>query len=353
MAWQIDLTIDVTNTVKLEEPAQVAATVVLPDPQRLPERPLLCFAKPSSSYTRAYYTHELPGPAKGAQAQWHAERGWIFVSLDTLGCGGSSRHDGERLDFATVTAAAAAAEQDILLRLANGVLHPGYPPVHQPVVIGIGHSLGGALLVYQQGRQGSYDGICPLGFSAVHSHPMTPPGEDPIAVAWYPRDGGPEDSPAPINARAMAAAMEYASQDAAWSSLAWGFHYDDVPQEIVEQDLMHYEAVSREPGAREGFEPAPWHALTTPARAARSTLTPGVVATEAAAVTVPVLSAMGVRDLVPDPLGEPRAFRSARSVDLFVCPRMGHVHNFAGTRALLWQRLQLFGEWCAAVKAAG
>ena len=97
----------------------------------------------------------------------------------------------------------------------------------------------------------------------------------------------------------------------------------------------------------------PWNSHATPGRVARSTLTPGVVAAEAAAVTVPVLCAMGVRDLVPDPLGEPRAFLSARSVDLFICPRMGHMHNFAGTRALFWERIHAFGEWCRVAKAAG
>jgi pimeloyl-ACP methyl ester carboxylesterase len=93
--------------------------------------------------------------------------------------------------------------------------------------------------------------------------------------------------------------------------------------------------------------------LTTPHNVARLTLTPGAVAIEAAAVAVPVLCAMGVRDLVVDPLGETRAFRSAPSVDLFICPRLGHMHNFGGTRALFWERIHSFGAWCAAMKAAG
>jgi hypothetical protein len=59
---------------------------------------------------------------------------------------------------------------------------------------------------------------------------------------------------------------------------------------------------------------------------------------------------MGERDLVVDPLGEARAFRSAASFDLFICPRMGHMHNFAGTRALFWERIHRFGDWCAAAK---
>jgi pimeloyl-ACP methyl ester carboxylesterase len=126
---------------------------------------------------------------------------------------------------------------------------------------------------------------------------------------------------------------------------------------VVEQDLAHYEGmaqglVAAPPPARER-DPAPWNSYTTPNDATRFTLTPGAVAPEAAAIAVPVLSAMGERDLVVDPLGEARAFRSAPSFDLFVCPRMGHMHNFAGTRMLFWERIHRFGEWCAAAKALG
>jgi alpha-beta hydrolase superfamily lysophospholipase len=342
---------DVTDAVGLGEPAHVTATVVLPDPALLAERALVCFAKPGGSYSRGYYTCDLPGPAEGAEAAWHAARGWIFAALDTLGCGSSSRHDPEALDFATVTAAAVAAEQEILLRLANGVLFADYPPVHQPVVLGIGQSLGGSLVIYQQAHHRSYDGVALLGFSAVHSHPAIPPGGAPIVVAWYARDAAHDRIPEPINAAALAEATAGGPQDAAWPALAWGFHYDDVPHDVVEQDLLHYEATAHGIEENGAFRPEPWMSLTTPQHVARLTLTPGAVATEAAAITVPVLAAMGVRDLVVDPLGEPRAFRSARSVDLFICPRLGHMHNFGSTRALFWERIHSFGEWCAAVKA--
>jgi len=335
----------------------VTASIVLPEPDRLGERPLVCFAKPGGSYSRGYYTCALPGPAEGAQAAWHAGRGWIFAALDTLGCGDSSKHDPEALDFATVSAAAAAAEQEILLRLANGVLLADYPPVHQPVVIGIGQSLGGSLVIHQQAHHRSYDGIAVLGFSAVHNHPATPPGGAPIVVAWYardhPRDGDHLRPPEPLNAPALKQALAEGPRQDAWAALAWGFHFDDVAPDVVEQDLLHYEAVAH-PGEAPGhFHPEPWMSATTPFHVARLTLTPGAVASEAAAITVPVLSAMGVRDLVVDPPGEPRAFRSARSFDLFICPRLGHMHNFGGTRALFWQRIHAFGEWCGVVKEVG
>lgn len=347
MAREVELRIDVTDAAGLGEPVHVAATVVLPDVEAIGERPVVCFAKPGGSYSRGYYTCALPGPAQAAQAPWHAARGWIFAALDTLGGGASSKHDAEALDFAVLGRAAAAAEQEILLRLANGVLLEGYPPVHQPTVIGIGQSLGGSLVIHQQAHHRSYDGVAVLGFSAVHSHPATPPGGAPIVVAWYARDGGPD----PLNAAAFAEATAEGPQEGAWQALAWGFHYDDVPPDVVEQDMLHYEATAQG-GAHGGdLKIEPWMSFTTPPLVGRVTLTPGAVATEAAAIAVPVLCAMGVRDLVVDPLGEARAFRSAPSVDLFVCPRLGHMHNFGSTRALFWERIHLFGEWCSAMKA--
>jgi alpha-beta hydrolase superfamily lysophospholipase len=353
MTSEIELRIDVSDAAGLGEPAHVAATIMLPDPDGLAERPVVCFAKPASGYSRQYYTSDLPGPARGAQADFHAARGWIFVTLDTLGCASSSRHAAELIDFGAASRAAAAAEQEILLRLANGLLAPGYSPVSRPVTIGIGQSMGASLMVWQQARMASYDGIGLLGFSAVRSHPMTPPGADPLVVGWYPRDATLAACPQPLNHKALLAAVARGPQDAAWASLAWGFHYDDVAQDVVEQDLRHYEAIVHGRADAEDAGGAPWNNYVTPPRIARSTLTPGVVATEAAVVDVPVLCAMGERDLVPDPHGETRAFLSAPSVDVFVCPRMGHMHNFAGTRALFWERIHAFGEWCRVVKAAG
>lgn len=356
MSRTIDLRIDVTDAVDLDAPVHVAVTVVLPDPADLPVRPVVCFAKPGGGYSRLYFTHPLPGPADGAQAEFHVDRGWIFVALDNLGSGDSSMHDSRALGFTAVTRAALAAEQEILLRLANGILVSGYPPVLQPVCLGIGQSTGGSLTIVQQARHACYDGIGVLGCSAVHNHPATPPGHAPIVTPWFSREIAPDLPGGIINAAAVAGAAG-SSSDAAWAALAWGFHYDDVQPEVVEQDLAHYDSIAQAiagaaPAGRER-DPAPWNSYTPPSDATRFTLTPGAVAPEAAAVAVPVLSAMGERDLVVDPLGEARAFRSAASFDLFVCPRMGHMHNFAGTRRLFWERIHRFGEWCAAAKALG
>ncbi len=357
MTQRVELRIDVSNALMLDESAHVTATIVLPSPDLLPDRPVVCFAKPAGGYSRGYFTHDLPGPgaggAGGAQADFHAGRGWIFVAMDNLGAGDSSIHPSPALNFANATLAALAAEQEILLRLANGIIAPSYPPVMQPVKLAIGQSTGGSLAIVQQARHNCYDGLGILGFSAVHSHPATPPGEAPIVTPWFARDIAPDRPGGIINAAAVAAATAGSPQESAWAALAWGFHYDDVPQDVVEQDLAHYESIVSRTGPPPGRDLAPWNSYTTPDEATRFTLTPGIVAPEAAAIAVPVLSAMGERDLVVDPLGEARAFRSAPSFDLFICPRMGHMHNFAGTRGLFWERIHAFGEWCGAWKRYG
>ena len=80
--------------------------------------------------------------------------------------------------------------------------------------------------------------------------------------------------------------------------------------------------------------------------------TPGGAAPEAAAVRCPVLVALGERDVLVDPRGELRAYLSSPSVDFFVCPRMAHMHNFAGTRELFWRRIETWAHWVRAVRDA-
>lgn len=346
----LEFRMDVTEAAAVGEPAHVALTVHLPAPEAMPEIPIVCFAKPGGGYSRGYYTCDLPGPGGGAsEADWHADRGWIVVSVDHLGVGDSSIHAPEKLGYTAVANASQAAEAEVLRRLAEGTLHDAFPSVRDPLKIGIGQSMGGCMTIVQQGRHHCYDGIGVLGYSAIHTHPPVRPGEEPIVAPWIPRDRLTSHPFPMVNEAAVRASMALA---AGGNRMAWGFHYDDVPAEVVERDLAHFNRNIHDPTSMGGLEPPPWSSLTTPGAVAQSTLTPGAVAAEAAAVTVPVLCAMGERDVVADPPGEPRAFRSSRSVELFVCPRMGHMHNFAGTRELFWRRIELFAEWCRTLKQA-
>jgi alpha-beta hydrolase superfamily lysophospholipase len=332
----LDLDVDVTDAAGLGEPARVAVTVTLPD--EVAREPVVCFAKPGGGYSRRYYTEDLPGPGSGAQAKWHAARGWVFVSIDHLGVGDSTvAHDPDRLSFAPVVAANQAAEQHVLDLLRAGTLADGVPAITDPLRLGIGQSMGGAFTVLQQGRFHCYDGIAVLGYSVVHTEPPSPPGEPPIVLPWIPRDASPS-SGIFTNGPALADASS-----GGLDAMAWGFHFDDVDPAVVRRDLDDFPN-------RHG-DPPPWASTTVPGAAAIQCLAPGATATEAAAVRCPVLVAGGERDVVPDPRGEVRAYLSSPSVDLFVCPRMAHMHNFAGTRELLWRRLETWAAWAGVVRS--
>ena len=329
----VDLQVDVTEAAGLGEPAHIALTVTVPDEQP-PAAPLVCFAKPGAGYSRGYFTADLPGAGFGSQAAWHASRGWTVVSVDHLGVGESSQHDPDALTFSTVVAAAQAAEADVLQKLAAGTLMDGLAAVERPVRIGIGQSMGGSLTVLQQGRYHCYDGIGVLGYGVFRTLPPTPPGVPDLVLPWTPRDVLPSTGVF-TNAPALADAGGGAV------SLAWGFHFDDVDPAVVARDMDDYPA-------RHGDLP-PWGSATIPGTVALWCVSPGSTLTEAAAIRCPVLLAVGERDVVVDPWGEPRAYGSALSVDLFVCPRMAHMHNFAGTREVLWRRIETWADWVRAV----
>ncbi|HEY6474469.1 MAG TPA: hypothetical protein VIY26_16360 [Acidimicrobiales bacterium] len=342
----IDLKVDVTEAAGLGEPAHIALTVTVPqDADAVGADPIVCFSKPGAGYSRGYFTTDLPGPGpgKGAQADWHAERGWIFVSVDHLGVGESSLHGAEPLGLAAVAAASEAAEADVLQRLAAGTLMDGLRKVDvaRAVKVGIGQSMGGCLTVVQQGRHHSYDGVGVLGFGVLGTLPKTAPGTPPIALPWLPRDAALEDGV--VTNGAALAALDPAANPGP-SAMAWGFHYDDIPAEVLARDMDDYPA-------RRGELP-PWGSATIPVPAVLWGVGPGAVMVEAAAITAPVLVAMGERDVLDDPRGELRAYASSDSVDFYVCPRMAHMHNFAGTREELWARIETWAEWVRARRDA-
>lgn len=350
---EFDLRLDVTEAVGLGATAEISVTVTLPDASAVHDRSVVCFAKPGGGYSKGYYTVDLPGPGSGAQAAWHAQRGWIFVSVDHLGVGDSTvTLDPTKMDYTNLSTAAHHAEQQILDRLAAGTLHPGFPKVTNPLKLGIGQSMGGCMSIIQQGRFHAWDGVASLGYSAVHTHPPVRPGEPPIVALWLGRDTLLSHTPPVVingpqvaDAQRKVMSAEAAEPIDQGMNMAWGFHYDDVDPEIVRADLSDFPT-------RNGNVPA-WGSATMPMAVAASCLSPGAVAAEAAAIMVPVLAAFGERDVCADVPGEVRAYKSSRSVDTFVCPRMGHMHNFASTRELFWQRIANWADWCRLVKDAG
>lgn len=343
----VQLKVDVTQAAALGAPAHALATIIFPDPEELSERPIVAFALPGAGYNRTYFTFDMPGSATGGQAGWHAERGWIFVAVDTLGVGDASLPDPADLDLNVLGTVNHEVVQTILERLAAGTVRSDLPPIDDPVVLGLGQSMGGGLTIVQQAHHDTYDAIAILGFSAVWTSTRKLPGSPPAGVPFLARDTAlPRPNPVSHELRCAVAANPHLLRLQANADLypnksmtpsGWHFHFDDVPPEVRERDLTMT------------GEAPPWRSTTVPA-AVFHMLAPGSLGPEAASIVVPVLSAFGERDVAEDPRMEHKAYRHAVDFSTFICPRMGHMHNFASTREILWSRIHHWGEHVAELK---
>lgn len=328
-AKKIDLRIDVSHAVPLAGRHEVAMTAYLPPAVSAGARPVAIFASPGGGYTRRYYDLQPLGRGGYSQAEAHVRDGFIFVCYDHLGVGDSSTEHLREYTIPQLAAANHAAASEVARRLAEGTLSEHLPPLPDVVRIGIGQSMGGCVTVVMQGRHATFDAIAPLGNSAIHTVlPQRDAVERQRGLEHHARVGG----------RQLAdITVEEASQGVV--DFAYPFHWEDVPAGIVQADMGG------------GFPlrktAPPWGSLTVPPCAV-TLMTPGVIAAEAAAVQVPVLIAMGERDVCPEPHAEPAAYRGSSDVSLFIVPRMAHMHNFASTRALLWARIASWSRRVAA-----
>jgi pimeloyl-ACP methyl ester carboxylesterase len=326
---RIELRIDVSAAVPLLGRHEVAMTAYLPPTETLGPRPIAIFASPGGGYTRHYYDMQPPGHAGYSEAQAHVGRGFIFISYDHLGVGDSSTAHLREYTVPQLAAANDAAVQEVAQRLRAGTLSGKLPPLPNLVCIGIGQSMGGCVTVVMQGRHASFDGIAPLGYSAIHTVlPQRDEAERQRGLDHHAR----------VGSQAIGEiSVEEASQGVA--DFVYPFHWEDVPADILAADMS---------GGYPLRKTAPaWGSLTVPPCAV-TMMTLGVVAAEAAAIKVPVLIAMGERDVCPDPHAEPSAYKGSKDVSLFIVARMAHMHNFASTRAVLWSRIESWSRRVAA-----
>jgi pimeloyl-ACP methyl ester carboxylesterase len=301
-----------------EDDAAIAATLVAEPTTPGPRS--VCFAFPGGGYTRAYYDlhhAELEGES---QAEFHAGRGIVFVACDPFGGADSTPLPPERLSLESTADACDAAVGAALDGLRDGTLVDWLAPLDVGACFALGHSLGGMQLLAQQARHPRFDAIGILGWSAIHT---VMPG---TSGALAPHHDGE-------------------SLEDAWAGpmvdelahLRYAYHWDDVSPVLVREDMgVGFPT-------RTAQTLPPWISRTFPPFAAIC-LAAGVVAREAAAISVPVFVGAGERDVVPDVRREAAAYPSSRDITLFELPRSAHMHNFSPQRQLLWERLQVWFE---------
>jgi pimeloyl-ACP methyl ester carboxylesterase len=312
VASSIDIRVPAPSAEAGAEGWELAATVFLPAPDALPERPAVLVAMPGAGYNRHYF--DLPEPGY-SEAAYHNRLGTVVVALDHLGVGASSIPSFETTTMEVVAGANHAAVSAILDLLHDGTLASGIGPLDPACVVGAGQSMGGHILAGMQAYHRTFDGVAMLGSSMVHTSIPSRPGRQDVSVS---KEAAPGDAAAVV------------TQDTDWR---YAFFWEDVPAQMVEADFA---------GGHPLRKTAPGWGSTTFPGLALSLVLPGVVADEAATIDVPVLVGMGERDVCQDPITELAAFKRATDVAAIVVPRMAHMHNFAGTRHKLWDRISAF-----------
>lgn len=301
---------------------QIAATVFMPPPAAMAASPTVIFGVPGGGYSKGYFDMEFPGHQGYSEARYHCSRGIIFVACDPVGVGASSLPDPVSIDFDLLGDSYDAAVREICNKLRAGSLIPGRGPIQSLTRIGIGQSMGGIVTILAQGRRSTFDAIGILGASAIHT--VLPQRDARAREASIAGHVQPRGSAVDVDS--------IARSSRSIADFVYPFHFEDVPQDVLQADIGGGYPLRRSPVPPFGSATIPPCAVTM--------MAPGCVAPEAAAVTVPVFVGVGERDVCPEPRAEPRAYANSTDVSVYLVPRMAHMHNFASTRELLWDRIE-------------
>jgi pimeloyl-ACP methyl ester carboxylesterase len=287
-----EVVFDVTAATGLDEPARVVGTVHLPDALELRGGLDLLLCLHGGGYRRAYWDPPFGGE-EFSFARFFTARGKAVLTLDQLGMGDSSKPEPEsKLSRAKV----AAANAESLAQAARALTDGTWARAGAISVTGVGHSIGGMMIITQAAAHRGMDRVAVLGWA---NQPMVLGDTDTAALAMTLPPFGYIAAPR--------------------KTLRTLFYLPDVPLAVVEAD----EALATE----------------TPSCLGRDALTPAIVHAAAAQIAVPVLVVQGVVDTSPDPWGEIRFFKGSRDVTLSVLEGSAHNHNFATSRRQHWARL--------------
>ena len=315
------LTLDLPFSATPEGVGELAIAATLYAPSEVDEqdlRVLVCW--PGGSYGRDYWDIHLPGRDGYSFAEHMTARGFVVIAADPLGVGDSGRPgDGTLCTYDALADAAHGTVQLVRAGLTEGTLAPELPPVAAAGIVGVGHSMGGGLVVLQQARWGSYDAIGVLGYTHGAKARAVPSGDD---------------------AARRATAVEQAK--GFWGD-QWEARYG-VVDKAPHQNWLNGPDAAADIVAADNANAVVWAAEPY-----IDALHVGYTAAYAARVTAPVMVAFGEFDLAERPRDEAAFYERSDDITLFVLQGSYHCHNFQDGRARLWDRL---GAWAAGVATA-
>lgn len=289
----------------LEGVKALAARVVV-DRDRVGDRPIVLCCFPGGGMSSRYF--ELGGYDMAGHL---AEAGLAVVMIDHPGVGNSDVPDDPWLlspeAVATMDVSAARRAVDEL----------GF---RDPLVIGVGHSMGAMLVAFQQNRSRFYAGLVLIGYSGRGLPEVLEPHE--LAIS----DDGD---------RVRASSMEFARRRFRVPLPIAGH---GASPKLAGPDLPADAAAALAEAS------APLLAVC-----GLTTLFPGAHARGLASIDVPVLVAAAEHDIVGPPEELPGYLPASPDVALQIVPDAYHDSNVAPTRHLLWDRI---ARWAHGVSHA-
>jgi pimeloyl-ACP methyl ester carboxylesterase len=315
----IERRIEVGELLSGEGPLSVAADIFLPPRLRTP--PVALFCLPGGALARGYYHLEpTPGLESGRDggdfsfAAWMVSHGFIVVTLDHLGTGGSSRpRDGFELTPDVLTTANALAVDSIRADLLAGRVEGQARPLAELQTIGVGHSMGAMLTTLQQARDRRHAALILLGFSAQGLAPALSAEEATFAAD-------------PPGARHNVVRL---------ARVRSGEPYPEMASSAQSREIFAGKNADRR--GVEALQRARTQLLVT---AGLFSMLPGSSAPECAQIDIPVFLAVGDRDIAGAPHQIPASFPGSRDVTLLVLPATGHCHFLFASRRRLFARAQ-------------
>lgn len=313
----MNLVLPVSLTLPAEGPLHIAATLYRPETPAEPSIALVCL--PGGGMNRRYFDLRAEGDDSFSFAREMQSRGFIVITMDHLGIGESSRPaDGYALDTDVIARANAEALQHILEGLRSGA----YGTPCAPLTVGVGHSMGAMMTLVQQAQHHQHAAIVLMGFSTRGLPQYAPP-----EVAALAGD--------PIKLREAAATM---------ARRIFREPYPRVQGNSQSRSIFGGNAA--DPRGVAALKVASGEPLL-PVGAAHSML-PDNVASEAAAIDVPVYLALGERDMAGPPHEAPAAFKASREVALQVLDSTGHAHFLFAARRRLFEHLAIWTRYVVA-----
>jgi len=286
---------------------------------------------PGGGMSRGYFDlqPELPivDPSDAAyehvpysMASYLADQGIIVVLLDHPAVGDSDVPDDPYVLTPSVVAALDAhVTGEIVDGLRAGRLS-GQAPFTDLRSVGCGHSMGAMLTAYAQAATGIHDALALLGFAGC-------------------------------------GLIEHLSDEERT--------YANDPERFAVDAVELTRTRFGRPLSRGNTGPSPFLlAVEVPAYAIAAitasgsnllnvcgftSMVPGVSKPALDGIDVPVFLGVGEFDITGPSHAIPSHFPASRDVTLFVCEQMGHNHNVAGTRVVLWDRLVI---WLRQIAAA-